>query len=144
MFAEPWSVDGRIVADRGDRVTGRVEEVLEPGRVKGRGELQLVLTEVITGGERYKIDTEPFLAIAIDNRERDAAVIAGGAGVGAVIGRITGGKKGAAIGAIIGGGSGTAAVLATRGQAMTIEPETKVNFVIEDAVRLPVIRNKDS
>lgn len=143
-FAEPWSVDGRIVAERGDRVIGKVEEVVQPGRVKGRGELQLVLTEIFTGNKRYQIDTEPFVAIAIDNKERDAAVIAGGAGVGAVIGRIAGGKKGAAIGAIIGGGSGTATVLATKGQAMTIEPETKVNFVLDDAVELPILRNKDS
>jgi hypothetical protein len=113
-----------------------------PGKVKGRAQLTLVLTELATNDRRYKIKTEPFVAIAVDNKERDAAIIAGGAGVGAAIGAITGGKKGAAIGAILGGGGGTAAVLTTPGKSMKIEPETRVNFVLDNDVRLPVIRNR--
>ena len=58
------------------------------------------------------------------------------------IGALTGGKTGAAIGAVIGGGGGTATVLATPGQSMKIEPETKVNFVLDDDFRLPVIRDR--
>jgi hypothetical protein len=139
-LAEDWSVDGRIVAERGDTVTGRVQDVMQPGKVKGRAQLTLTLTEIFAGNRGYRISTEPFVAIAVDNKERDAAIIAGGAGIGAAIGAITGGKKGAAIGAIIGGGGGTATVLATPGQDMKIEPETKVNFVLDDAVRLPVLR----
>jgi hypothetical protein len=141
-LAEPLVVNGRVVAERGDKATGRVEEVINPGRVKGRAQLKLVLTELSANDRAYKIKTEPFVAIAVDNKERDAAIIAGGAGVGAAIGAITGGKKGAAIGAIIGGGGGTATVLATPGQSMKIEPETKVNFVLDDDLRLPVIRNR--
>jgi hypothetical protein len=141
-LAEPLVVNGHVVADRGDKTVGRVEEVISPGRVKGRAQLKLVLTELMTGNRTYKTKTEPFVAIAVDNKERDAAIIAGGAGVGAAIGAITGGKKGAAIGAIIGGGGGTATVLATPGQSMKIEPETKVNFVLKDNVRLPITREK--
>ena len=106
-LTEAWIVDGRVVALRGDHVVGRVDDIVTPGKVKGRAQLTLVLTELATrttGG--YKIKTEPFVAIAVDNKERDAAIIAGGAGVGAAIGAITGGKKGAAIGAILGGGGG--------------------------------------
>jgi hypothetical protein len=143
-LAEPWTTDGKVVADRGDVVIGRVDEVVQPGRVKGRAQLKLVLTQIFPGSRGYKISTEPFVAIAIDNKERDAAIIAGGTGVGAAIGAITGGKKGAAIGAIIGGGGGTATVLATPGRDMKIDPETKVNFVLDDDVRLPVLRNKAS
>ena len=143
-LAEALAADGRIVADRGATVVGRVTEVIQPGKVKGRAELKLVLTEIFAGTRGYKISTEPFVAIAIDNKERDAAIIAGGAGVGAAIGAITGGKRGAAIGAIIGGGGGTATVLATRGQEMKIEPETKVNFVLDDSVRLPVLRERSA
>jgi hypothetical protein len=71
----------------------------------------------------------------------DAGMIAGGAGVGAVIGAIAGGGKGAAIGAIIGGGTGTTAVLLTKGKQLKLEPETKINFVLSKDVDLPVIRN---
>jgi hypothetical protein len=142
-LAEHWVVDGRVVAERGDPVVGRVEEVIAPGRVKGRAELKLALTELTTNDRKYSIKTEPFVAIAVDNKERDAAIIAGGAGVGAAIGAITGGKKGAAIGAVIGVGGGTATVLATPGQSMKIEPETKVNFVLDKELRLPAIRRAD-
>jgi hypothetical protein len=141
-LTDAWIVDGRVVAQRGDHVVGRVEDIVTPGKVKGRAQLTLVLTELATNDRRYKIKTEPFVAIAVDNKERDAAIIAGGAGVGAAIGAITGGKKGAAIGAILGGGGGTAAVLTTPGKSMKIEPETKVNFVLDNDVRLPVIRNR--
>ena len=142
-LAEHWVVDGRVVAERGDKVVGRVNDVVTPGRVKGRAELKLVLTELLTDDRTYPLRTQPFVAIAVDNKERDAAIIAGGAGVGAAIGAITGGKKGAAIGAIIGGGGGTATVLATPGQSMKIEPETKVNFVLDQDLRLPTIRRAD-
>ena len=141
-LTDAWIVDGRVVAQRGDHVVGRVDDIVTPGKVKGRAQLTLVLTELATNDRRYKIKTEPFVAIAVDNKERDAAIIAGGAGVGAAIGAITGGKKGAAIGAILGGGGGTAAVLTTPGKSMKIEPETKVNFVLDNDVRLPVIRNR--
>ena len=141
-LTDSWIVGGRVVAQRGDHVVGRVDDIVTPGKVKGRAQLTLVLTELATNDRRYKIKTEPFVAIAVDNKERDAAIIAGGAGVGAAIGAITGGKKGAAIGAILGGGGGTAAVLTTPGKSMKIEPETKVNFVLDNDVRLPVIRNR--
>jgi hypothetical protein len=139
-LAEPWVVDGKVVAERGDMVKGRVQDVMKPGKVKGKAQLKLVLTQILSDDRTHKISTEPFVAIAVDNKERDAAVIAGGAGIGAAIGAITGGKKGAAIGAILGGGGGTTAVLITPGQDMKIEPETKVNFVLNDSVRLPIIR----
>jgi hypothetical protein len=141
-LTDAWTVDGHVVAQRGDHVVGRVDDIVTPGKVKGRAQLTLVLTELATNDRRYKIKTEPFVAIAVDNKERDAAIIAGGAGVGAAIGAITAGKKGAAIGAVIGGGGGTAAVLTTPGKSMKIEPETKVNFVLDNDVRLPVIRNR--
>ena len=141
-LTNPLIVDGHVVAERGDTVIGQVSDIVMPGKVKGRAQMTLVLTELLLNGRKYKIKTEPFVAIAVDNKERDAAIIAGGAGIGAAIGAITGGKKGAAIGAVIGGGGGTATVLATPGQSMKIEPETKVNFVLDDDFRLPVIRDR--
>lgn len=140
-FAEPWSVDGKVVADRGDKVRGRVASVEKSGKVKGKASLALELTQVTAGGKAHKIDTQPFTAVAQDNRDRDAGIIAGGAGLGAVIGAIAGGKKGAAIGAVLGGGGGTTAVLATAGEDVKVDSETKVNFVLDKEVRLPALRN---
>ena len=143
-LSQPIVVNGKVVAEKGDRVTGHITELDEPGRVKGRARLELVLDEIRTSRNTYKLSTEPFIAVAEDTHERDAAGIAGGAGVGAAIGAIAGGKKGAAIGAVIGGGSGTTAVLLTKGKQLKLEPETKVNFVLRRDVDLPVIRNSSS
>ena len=137
---EPIVVNNRVLAEKGATVQGRVQNIEQPGKVQGRARMELVLTKLTTGGKTYNIDTEPFVAVAEDNKGRDAATIAGGAGVGAAIGAIAGGKKGAAIGAIIGGGTGTTAVLVTKGEDMKIEPETRVNFVTEKDIRLPVLR----
>jgi len=144
MFAahlsSPIAVDGKVVANTGALVKGHVQKVDEPGRVKGKARLELVLDEIQVAGTSHNIPTEPFIAVANDTHTRDAAEIAGGAGVGAAIGAIAGGKKGAALGAIIGGGTGTTTVLLTKGKQLQLEPETKVNFVLSRDVNLPVIR----
>jgi hypothetical protein len=139
-LAGPLTIDGRVVAERGTDVTGRVTRIDDPGKVKGRARMELELTS-IKADKAYKLDTEPFIAVAPDSKDRDAAVIAGGAGVGAIIGGIAKGKKGAAIGAIIGGGSGTTAVLMTKGKDIHLDAETKVNFVLKDALSLPILRS---
>jgi hypothetical protein len=143
-LTQPLIVNGKIVAERGDKVVGHVKTVDEPGRVKGRARMALVLDSITVDDRKHNIGTEPFSVVATDNKERDAAVIAGGAGVGAVIGAVTGGKKGAALGAIIGGGSGTTAVLITKGDHVNLEPETRVNFVLSRDINLPVIRSVTS
>ncbi|MBI4475473.1 MAG: hypothetical protein HY646_22605 [Acidobacteria bacterium] len=139
-LAEPIIINGKVVAEKGSRVSGRVEEVEEPGKVKGRARLELALRSLTAGGKRYSISSEPFVAIGEDSKERDVATIAGGAAVGAAIGAVTGGKKGAAIGAAAGGGAGTTAVLLTRGKQLRLDPETRVNFVLKEDLVLPVIR----
>jgi hypothetical protein len=139
-LAEPIVVDGNEIVDKGTTVRGRIQRVVEPGKVKGRAVMEMVLTDITDGNRTIKFPTEPFSITAEDNKDRDAGIIAGGAGVGAVIGGIAGGKEGAAIGAILGGGSGTAAVLATRGQELELDSETRINFVLAQSVRLPVLR----
>ena len=143
-LSQPIVVAGKVLAEKGDRVTGHIKTLEEPGRVKGRARLELVLDDIRTSKDTYKVSTEPFIAVASDNHERDAAEVAGGAAVGAAIGAITGGKKGAAIGAVIGGGTETTAVLITKGQHMRIDPETKVNFVLSRDLDLPVIRTTNT
>jgi len=143
-LSDPLIVNGKIVAEKGDRISGHIKTLEEPGRVKGRARLELVLDEITTSNHTYKISTEPFIAVGGSNKDRDAGMIAGGAGVGAIIGAVTGGGKGAAIGAIIGGGTGTTAVLLTKGDQLKLEPETKVNFVLSKDIDLPVIRNANT
>ena len=136
VLAAPLVIDGKKVLDQGAAVSGRVVDVKKAGRVKGRATLSLALTSVEHGGQNVPIETRTFVGVAKDNKKRDAAIIGGGAGVGAVIGAIAGGGKGAATGAAVVGAGGTGAVLATRGDDLHYPPESRLNFVLSKAVDL--------
>ena len=137
-LAEPLVIDGQTVVGKGTRVGGRVETLDEPGRVKGKAAISLVLTQLLRRDKAYAIATQPFSAQAEPETKQNAIKVGGGAIVGAVVGAIAGGKKGAAIGAAVGGGAGTTAVLVTKGQQLKIDSETKVNFVLKNDVEVDV------
>ena len=136
VLADPIVVDGKTVLEKGSAVSGRVVDVKKSGRVKGRATLSLALTSVLHEGKYVPIETQTYVGVAKDNKKRDAAMIGGGAGVGAIIGAIAGGGKGAATGAAIGGGGGTGAVLATRGDDLHYPPESRLKFVLSKEVEL--------
>jgi hypothetical protein len=135
-LSEAVMSDGATLLQKGTQVRGRVVEVEEAGRIKGRASIRLALTDIVQGDRMVPITTETFAATADSTQGRDTGVIAGGAGVGAVIGAIAGGKKGAAIGAATGGGAGTGVVLATKGKGIHYGPETRLNFTLSNPVRL--------
>jgi hypothetical protein len=135
-LAEPVIVDGKTVLEKGSPVVGRVVDAKESGRVKGRASLSLTLTSVTRNGKSVALETQTYTGVAKSTKKRDAGVIGGAAGVGAVIGAIAGGGKGAATGAAIGGGGGTGVVLATRGEDVHYPPETRLNFVLSKVAEL--------
>jgi len=135
-IAEPVVVNGKTVLAKGMKVRGQVATLDEPGRIKGRAAISLVLTQFIKDNKTYAVTTQPFTAEAESGTKKDAVKVGGGAAVGALIGAIAGGKKGAAIGAAAGGGAGTAAVLATKGDQIRIDSEAKVNFVLKNDVKV--------
>jgi hypothetical protein len=111
-------VDGRAAVPSGSRVTGRVIDAVESGRVKGRGRLSLRFSSLTSArsDDTYPIETRTWTKIAPATKKKDAATIGLPAAGGAVVGALVGGGKGAAIGAAAGGGAGTAIVLSTRGK----------------------------
>lgn len=117
-LVQPLTVDGRAVVPSGSRVTGRVVEAVESGRVKGRGRLALRFSSLTSArtDDTYAIHTRTWTKIAPATKKKDAATIGLPAAGGAVVGALVGGGKGAAIGAAAGGGAGTAVVLSTRGK----------------------------
>src|SRR5262249_32981281 len=135
-IAEPVVVNGKTALAKGMKVQGRIQALDEPGRVKGRAAITLILTELLATDKAHAITTEPFTAEAEAGTKKDALKVGGGAALGAIVGAIAGGKKGAAVGAAVGGGAGTAAVLATKGDQIRIDSETKVNFVLKNDVEL--------
>jgi len=143
-LADPIVVEGRTVVARGTKVQGRIVDAEGSGRVKGKANIRLVLTSIMDAGKTYPIVTKPFVAEAESSTKRDAGLIAGGAGLGAAIGAIAGGKGGAAKGAIIGGAAGTGGVLATKGKEVEFDSETKLKFTLEKEAQLPKMAGKIS
>lgn len=138
VLNRPLAMEGKVLAPVGSDVIGRITQVEESGRVKGRASMTLVLQEVIVDGEDFELSTRPLTLVAQGTKKRDAAAIAGGAAVGAGIGAITGGRKGAGVGAGIGAGSGTGYVLATKGAPVKFGPETRFTFTLSEPLELPV------
>ncbi|MCW5966325.1 MAG: hypothetical protein KIT83_19975 [Bryobacterales bacterium] len=139
-LAEPLEVDGKVIAQRGANVAGRIVNSDPGGRVKGRAMLQVAVTQVqLVNGEMADVSTNAFEQIADASTGKDAAKVAIGSGVGAAIGAIAGGGKGAAIGAGVGAGAGTGAVLATRGSDAVIPAESTLSFSTQGpiSVQLP-------
>jgi hypothetical protein len=136
-LTEPIVVDGKTVLAKGTKVRGRVVDAEESGRVKGRASLQLTLTEIVRSeGKAVNISTKPYREVAEPTKKRDAAIIGGGAGLGAAIGAIAGGGKGAAIGAAVGGGAGTGTVLATKGKEIHYAPEHLLSFTLTNSFEI--------
>jgi hypothetical protein len=128
-LADPITVDGTVIAERGANVVGRVVQVDDGGRVKGKAFMEVALTSIqLVNGESVSVQTAPFSQEAKSATGKDAAKVGIASGIGAAIGAIAGGGKGAAIGAGVGAGAGTGAVLATKGEAAVIPAESVINF----------------
>jgi hypothetical protein len=134
----PLYVDGKLALDSGALVEGRVTEAKASGRVKGRAVLGFTFERMDTPGGRKKIRTSYVAEEAESGKKKDAAVIGGAAGVGAIVGGIIGGKKGAAIGAGVGGAGGTGVVLGTKGKEIRLPVGSKVNVRLDDPVTFPL------
>jgi hypothetical protein len=141
MLAEDLRVDGALVAPRGASLKGIFTEIVRAGKIKGTEEMTMTLKSIQPrqNGPVYPIETGNFMVKAKDTKKKDAATVAGGAVVGTIIGGIAGGKKGAAVGATVGGAAGAGTVIATKGNAIVIPAETKLEFPLAAPVELPVL-----
>jgi len=128
-LAEPLVVDGFVLAERGARVSGRVVEAAQAGKVRGTSRLSLELTQVtLSDGQKVALATDPFLREGESSKKSDAAKVGAGAAIGAALGGIFGGGKGAAIGGAAGAGAGGGAVVLTRGKPVEIASESRLPF----------------
>jgi hypothetical protein len=131
-LSAPVTVDGVTALEKGAKVFGKVEASEGSGRVKGVASMRLTLTSVMVNNEKVPVTSRDFALEAEDTKKRDAGIIGGAAGVGAVVGAIAGGGKGAVTGAIIGGSAGTGTVLATKGKEVELPAETRLRFKLDE------------
>lgn len=132
---QPLTQDGQTLAPQGTRVIGRIAYAQESGRVSGRPQLILELTELVVNGQTYPLRTSDSVHVGGSQAKRTAAAAGGGAALGAIIGAIAGGGKGAAIGAAAGAGAG-AGIQVLRGQTLKVPAETVLQFELQKPLTL--------
>jgi hypothetical protein len=127
-------VDGVVLAPAGTKVYGRLAESKEAGRLAGKSELQLELTEIVVNGTAYPIMSTDYKVSGKSSGGRSAKRILGGTGLGAIIGGIAGN---AGMGAAIGAAAGTTAALVQKGKKVNVPSETLLEFRLEQPASLP-------
>ena len=133
---EPVRRGEKVLVPEGAEVRGKVTTAVRPGKVKGRARLVVDFERLTVDGRAHEIAASAIDITAGDSKKRDAALIGGGAGAGAIIGGIADGGKGAAIGGLIGGAAGTGAVLTTRGKDVVLRAGSQVKVKLSQELRL--------
>jgi len=132
----------QVVVPRGAEVIGRLVQVKSAGRISGRSEISLELTQITVAGKHYPLQTATMEEQGASRGKRSAAVIGGGAGLGALIGAVAGGGKGAAIGAGVGAATGTVAQGVTKGQQIRLPSETRLDFRLLEPLTLTLVADR--
>ena len=143
----PVMKDGRVIVPAGSYVSGEVTESKRPGRVKGRGELNIRLETLIlpnaymvrfagvpsgasTGGN--ETTNSEGKIIGDTDKTSDVGTVAkttaAGAGIGGIASRSA---AGAGIGAGVGAAVGLAAILLTRGPEAELPRGTTLDAVLD-------------
>jgi hypothetical protein len=119
-LAEPVVVDGRTLLPAGSRVAGRVTQAVALKKVGGQASLAIGFDSVELATGAVGIDAA-WARAGKKETGKDAATIAGGAAVGAVIGnQAKHNDRGKLIGAILGAAAGTAVAASTPGEKVEI------------------------
>lgn len=132
-----WTdVNGRVILPRGTPVEGVVDVSHRRGHFKGRSELELRLTALTLNGQQYPLNTHDMRETKKGKGKRSTAFIAGGSGLGMLIGGVASGGTGLLIGGLAGGGAGTAAAGLTGNRDLDIPAESIVHFRLADDLTL--------
>lgn len=132
VVSQPIIVGNRVVVPEGAIVRGHVASTAQPGKLSGKGMMQLAYDELEFEGRRYNVASVGDSIWGKSGTGKDAAMIGGGAVAGAVLGKVLGGS--AAKGAVIGGAAGTAATLMTRGPQLEMKSGTPLTCTLDEAI----------
>jgi hypothetical protein len=127
----PIVVDDQVIVPTGADTELKLVNASSAGRMAGRSELTLELSNIVFQGKTYDVHSSDVKQSGASRGKRTAETIGGGAALGALIGGIAGGGKGAAIGAAVGGGAGTGVQVFTKGQQVKIPSETRLDFTLQ-------------
>lgn len=128
VLEAPLSVGSNIVAPIGSLVYGRLASADSAGRVAGKAELSLELTDIMVNGQRQPVLTGSSTVKGSSQAQNSAGKVV----KGAVIGGLIKGKKGAKTGAKVGVG---AAVL-TGGNQVSVPAGTLLEFSLRSPMHI--------
>ncbi len=132
----PVAARGRTVIPRGATARVALVNAAQAGHIKGRSELGLQLVALSIQGRSYPVRSSIVEKQGSSRGKVSAEVIGGGAAVGAAIGGFLGRRRGAATGAVAGAGAGTGVQMMTKGQAVILPSETRIEFTLRSAIDL--------
>jgi hypothetical protein len=133
LLDDPVMIGGSVVVPRGSVVTVQAVKVEQAGKMKGADKITLKAKTLAFGGRTYDIVTTAVEHKGGGEGRKTSRKMAGGAGLGAIVGGIAGGGSGAAIGAVAGGATG--AIVASQGTEHLVLPaETRLQFSLDAAV----------
>jgi hypothetical protein len=124
--------DNRVLVPKGALVGGVVDASHRRGHFKGRSLLELRLTSLTMDGKQYPLETRDTARSKKGKGRRSTAMIAGGSGLGMLVGGLATGGTGLVVGGLVGGGAGTAAAGLTGNRDIDIPAESIVHFKLSD------------
>jgi len=133
-LASPVQVNGQTVIPSGARASGTVIEAKSQGRFAGQAVLAVRLDSIRDGGRTYPVQTSRVERIEKGKGKRSVLLAGGGAGLGALIGGLTGGGDGALIGGLVGGGGGAAGSAFTGSHDLVLPAESVLTFNLDHSV----------
>jgi hypothetical protein len=132
---DPVIVKSTIVIPRDARASVQIVKTAQSGKFKGSDQISLKLNSVSFGGKTHELATEYATVESKGEGKKTTRKVAGGAGLGAIVGGIAGGGKGALIGTAVGAGAGTA-VAAGGEQHLKLPAETRLAFKTSASLRI--------
>ena len=140
-LVQPIVAAGRVVARRGQMITGRVVEAVTAGRVKGSSRLGLEVTEIqLVDGVQIPVKTQYVERRGDSSTGNNVATVGVTTGVGAAIGAAAAGGMGAGLGAIAGAGASVIGVLVSHGKPAVVYPEMVLTFRLEQPLSISTER----
>jgi hypothetical protein len=130
----PLTAGEQVAVPKGAEVYVKVINAKAAGNVKGSSELEVALDHLVFQGKSIPLVSSSVKEVGDSRGKQTAKRTVVGGGVGALIGGIAGGGKGAAIGAAVGGGGALAYQALTHGKEVKIPSETKLDFVLGEAL----------
>ncbi len=134
--ADPVMVNGQTVIRAGAAASGTVTDVKDIGHFAGQAALAVRLDTVNADGRTYPVQCSQVERFEKGKGKRTAIITGGGAGLGALIGGLTGGGKGALIGGLLGAGACGAGSAFTGNKDLVLPAESVLTFRLMQDVRM--------